>query len=184
MKGWGKLVLLLAMSASPAFATNVVSEETGTCDEIPLSSDLPVYKDPTLFLSSLKRDHGPRESKLDAMLSESPLLTTVRGRVSFMRLGPDQPFKNFSSIAKLYELTDPHLKVRTEEAKGKANKKDNSPLIMPIMFCNPSDAYADTMGFVLVDDLKEAMRARNVKQGGLPPSTYPNPIPNWKPPAG
>jgi len=184
--GWGKWALGMALSASVASAAVVVSEELGRCEESSLNSDLPVYKDPTLFLSTLKVDLGRREANLNSMLSESPLLTTVRGRVSFMRLGPDQPFKNFSSIAKLYELTDPHLKLRTEQAQGTKGKdgQKNSPLIMPILFCNPHDAYADTMGFILVDDLKEALRARNVKKGSLPPSGYPNPVPEWKKPAG
>lgn len=159
-----------AFAALPPISAVVISEGTGVCEEYPLTAELPVYRDPELFLSTMKEDYGDREANWKKRLKESPILTTVRGRVSFQRIGPDQPYKEFSYVSKLYGLHDPR-------PKGPVL---GPPLMFPVLFCGASDAYADTPGFILVDDLKRATRPSREAKGGLPPSTYPNPIPEWK----
>lgn len=177
-------VLLSFWLGTAAFAVEVVTERGATCEEYRLNRDLPVYKDPTLFLSALKEAGGDREAAWNTLMSESPLITTVKGKVSFMRLGPDQSFKNFGVISRLYELYDPRLKVKVQTEKSatgaKAQTKETTPLIVPVMFCGSGDAYSDTLGFVLLKDLQEAQKARAEAKAGLPPSTFPNPIPEWK----
>ena len=48
------------------------------------------------------------------------------------------------------------------------------------MFCMPDDAYLNTLGFVLLSDLKEAQKNKRDVRGFLPPSTKGNPIPKLK----
>jgi hypothetical protein len=183
-----RFFLMIAFLTAPAFALEVINEGNGNCEEFLLHQGLPVYKDPTLFLSTLKDEYGDRLNKT-AISSESPLLTTVKGRVQLMRLGPAQPFKNFGFITRLYELADPRLKVRRDQAsepvlaKGKKvapKANDRSPLIVPVLFCGSGDPYSDTLGFVLLSDLQEAQKTRTEAKGTLPPSSFPNPIPEWK----
>jgi hypothetical protein len=170
-----KLCFVFLLAALSAQAIEVVNEGNGKCEEFSLNYDLPVYKDPTIFLSALKDRARERDMGLDSMATESPLLTTVTGKVSFMRLGPEQPFKNFGDIARLYELSDPRIRLRT-----KPGSTERAPLIVPVMFCGATaGAYSDTLGFILLNDLREAQKLRSAK-GSLPPSGYPNPIPEYK----
>ncbi len=185
MRALGLACILGLLLATPTRAVEVVTEGGGTCEEYRLNRELPVYKDPTIFLSRLKEEYGDKLG-WSGIFSESPLLTTVKGRVNLMRLGPDQPYKSFGFLSKLYGLSDPRLKVSPEAVKNRKGKQlsligETAPLIVPVMFCGPSEAYTDTLGFVLKKDLEDAQKARaEAKGSSLPPSTYPNPIPHWK----
>lgn len=161
MRKW--VGILLALAPFVASAVDVVTEGSVACEEYRLNRDLRVYKDPTLFLEALR----DRPIGADPFLSESPLLTTVKGKVRFMKLGPEQPFRGFGNLARLYGLSEHRL-------------KKQHALVVPVMFCGGGDAYTDTLGFVLVEDLKDALKARAEAKASLPPSTYPNPIPEWK----
>jgi len=166
MKQW--LLLVLAFSL-PAYAVEIVTENPHpACEELHLSKSLKLYKDPTLFVSQAARaDEEP------GALNDSPLLTTLTGTIQLMRLGPPQEFRHFGALAKVYELEEPRLRSKREKGGGGL---ESSPLIVPIKVCGDAQPYTDTLGFVLLSDLRES-QAEQYEPGMLPPSTVGNPIP-------
>lgn len=155
-----------------AFSAQIVSEIPHVaCEEVKLYKELKVYKDPSLFLPELSHIYADPEHGWEDLLRENPLLTAVKGTIRIMRLGPEREFKNFGAIAKLYELSEPKL-------RKKLRGKNKSQLIIPVKICG-GDAYVDSMGFVLAEELKSA-QVEVYEPGVLPPSTLGNPIPNLR----
>lgn len=164
------LVLLAAALPSRGFGYQIVTEGSNVaCEEMRLSKELKIFKDPTLFLSTLSLIYQDPVAGWDMLMRENPLLTTVKGVVQLMRLGPTREFRNFGAVAKLYEAAEPRLKV----ASGALGK--HAPIV-PIMLCGDKDAYINSLGFVLEADLKSALSSSE-NGAGLPPSIYPNPVP-------
>lgn len=173
--------LILSLGAISARAVEVVTENSNvTCEEYHLSRELKIYKDPTLFHSDL----SPRDAD-DPLVSDSLVLTTVTGTIQMMRLGPPREFAGFGPIVKLHELAKLRLRARRKKAEPRLTKTspvpdDISPLTIPVKICGgPNDPYLDTLGFVLVSDLRDA-QAEEFEPGTLPPSAYPNPVPTLK----
>src|SRR4051812_16967215 len=100
------LLVLFGMLGTPAFsAIEVITERESSpsCEEFRITSDIRIYKDPSLFLDSLSLILRDPIVGWEKMMRENPLLTTLRGSAHFMRLGPARDFKNFGLVAKLYE---------------------------------------------------------------------------------
>lgn len=168
-------ILFLAFIAGQTYGAQIVSENPHvSCQELKLYKDLKVYKDPSLFLGNLSEIYTDPSVGWDRLLKENPLLTTIKGTVQVMKLGQEREFKNFGAIARIYEIADP--KFKTAEGVG-GKKVQQSPKIIPVKICG--DAYGDTMGFVLVADLKNA-QIEELDPGVLPPSTVGNPIPKLR----
>jgi hypothetical protein len=166
------LVLALAL---PAMAVQIVTENPNpACEELHLAKALKLYKDPTLFLSAVTT----ADTEPDAF-GDSPLLTSLKGTVQLMRLGPPHEFRNFGAIAKVYELAEPKLRGVTARKNEKDERVIASPLIVPVKVCGDNQPYSDTLGFVLLSDLRDA-QVEDYEPGSLPPSTYPNPIPSLR----
>jgi hypothetical protein len=187
MKGFWILASVLIMTqATLAGAVQIVTDSsTVVCEEFQLYRELKVYKDPTLFLSNLNLIYTDPASGWESLMYENPLLTTVKGTIRLMRLGPPREFKNFGAIAKIYELAEPRLKPVDKAAeRSERDKRDQESrglaatqtLIVPIKMCG-TDSYNDTLGFVLTSDLRQAQTDEHEDLGGLPPSTPSNPIP-------
>lgn len=180
--GVGRFVLIaLVFGALSARAVEIITENPNvTCEEYHLSRELKIYKDPTLFRSDL----SPRDAD-DPSLADSLVLTTVSGTIQLMRLGPPREFAGFGPIVKLHELAKLKLHGGRKKSEPRLTKSspvpdEISPLIIPIKVCGaPNDPYLDTLGFVLVSDLRDA-QLEEYEPGTLPPSTYPNPIPSLK----
>ena len=158
-------VCLLVLSA-PSYAIQVVTDGPNVgCEEIKLSKELRVYKDPTLFVGNLSLIYTDPTLGWEKLMEETPLLTRVGGMVHLMRLGQPREFKNFGAIAKLYELADARFRSKTSE---------HHPLIVPVRIC--AEGYSDSLGFVLKSDLDDAQKAF-FEEGSMPPSAGNNPIP-------
>jgi hypothetical protein len=180
------LTAFLFLSTQFGFAAQIVTEAQHThCEELQLFKDLKIYKDPTLFLPVLSQIYVDPANGWDLLMNESPLLTTLRGTIHVMRLGSPQEFKSFGGISRLYELADSQFVPKptpSPEPKKKLSPKDveelkRGPLIVPIKIC--SEAYAETLGFVLETDLKTA-QVDEREEATLPPSTRTNPIPKLR----
>ena len=162
------LILVAAAWTTEIFSIQVVTDSPNVvCRELKLHREVRVYKDPTLFLSNLNLIYTDPAAGWDALMEESPVLTTLKGEVQLMQLGPPRDFRGFDAIAKLYELAEPRLEVR--DAKGPSR-------IIPVKICGHNQPYTDALGFVLEADVKLAQK-EELEGRGLPPSTYPNPIP-------
>lgn len=156
-----------------AFSAEIVTENQKlVCQEFRLNQEVRVYKDPSLFLPQLSQIYADPATGWDELMKESPIVTTVKGAVQLMKLGPAREFKNFGEIAKLYELVDPRFR------EVKKSPSDKSPMILPVKICS-SDAYNDTMGFVLSADLEKSQSYAG-EHAGLPPSAHPNPVPKLR----
>lgn len=148
-------VLALFGALSSARGIEVISEaKQGRCETFDLVEELHVYKDPTLFLTTLNTMLIDPDRGWHQLMDESPLLTTVTGEVRMMRLGEPRRFKNFGPITRLYSVVEPRLRIRRPE------KGAQTPWIVPITFCGERDPYHNTLGFVLVADLEQAQRKR------------------------
>ena len=156
-------------------AVEVIADQSASCRVFNFPQELKIYKDPSLFMSLLD-EVGTSRSSWEILMHESVLLTSVSGRVALELLGPPRDFNSFPLIAKLYEVVDPRLAVRPRYLKQHESRQVK---IIPIKFCGDQEAYENTLGFVVAEDLLEAQRvsSNSVKKRGLPPSTYPNPIP-------
>lgn len=170
-----KYILMWALFCVPGlvFGVEVVSEEHSSCETLDLKQELKVYKDPTLFLHRI-RQAATTVDGWNALVDESPLLTSVKGRVSMMRLGPPRTFKSFTQIARFYDSLDHQIDIRPD---GNDLRSDLSAEVIPVRFCGEHEPYESTLGFVVASDLKRSQQSPE-KQPGLPPSTYPNPIPH------
>ncbi len=158
----------------------VVSElEHVACEEFRLSRELIIYKDPSLFIGNLGQMYNNPSQGWASLMNESPILTTVQGTIHLMKLGLPIEFKSFGVISKLYELVDPRFKLKIISPQNKIAKPLESlrPLVVPVKVCGQS--YADSLGFIIVSDLDWAQE-EDLQPGTLPPSIYPNPIPNLK----
>jgi hypothetical protein len=176
------LFCLLTMSLLQAHGAQVGSEfANSACEEFQLARELIIYKDPSLFIGSLGQMYNDPHQGWSELMSETPVLTSLQGTVYLMKLGEPTEFKNFGVISKLYELVEPRLKSHSEDKKSKASQalKSERPWVIPVKVCGAS--YGDSLGFVLVSDLKWAQHEER-ESGALPPSIYPNPVPNLKRP--
>ncbi len=178
---------------TPAYSAIEVIAEAGhspSCEEFRISRELRIYKDPSLFMGSLSLIYQDPVVGWEKLMGENPLLTTLRGTAQLLRLGPPTEFKNFGFIAKLYESVEPKLRLQeiipraiemkhgpSVKIKPERAKKYSAAQIVPVMLCGDSDAYRNTMGFVLQSDLTASQLDAN---GGniLPPSVHS--IPEWK----
>lgn len=162
----------------------VVSEGGSTeCREKNLLRELRVYKDPNIFLANLGMIYVDPAQGFEALMEESPLLTTIKGKVALWQ-GTQSEFRNFGGISRLYATVDPRLRVPAKQLKRDPRDKRvvNQPtMIIPIRICGgPHDAYRDTLGFVLAQDLAEAQLPHDSDDGTMPPSTRSNPIPKLR----
>ncbi len=170
------------MFSSLIFAaqTQVLTEYTHvSCEEFALKRELPIYKDPSLFLPFVDLLEKDPKAGWEALSKESPLLTTVKGSQHFMRLGPARDFSNFGDIAKIYEVNDRRFIPRWVHFKNEPAKLKNSRIV-PVKICGMGAAYTDTLGFILESDLETALKAEAAENAAMPPSTVGNPIPKLK----
>lgn len=167
----------------------VVSErkQPSPCEEIRLTRELNVYKDPTLFLSIQGLLYADPDRGHEALEEETPLLTTVTGPFHFRRRGELREFRGFGEIAKLYERVEPRFKPQAEQSRHRKNRAGQGsseivspPMMVPIQICGDQATHPDFLGFLLLADLTEAQRALDNKDGSLPPSTVGNPIPKLR----
>jgi hypothetical protein len=167
-----KLLTYLFLFCRAVGAVELVPERgaEGACQEFVARHELKVFKDPTLFIPNLGLIQIDPKVGWYRLMQETPLLTVLSGRVSLMRLGEAREFKNFGAIARLYELAEPRLRL-----VDPATSLQKTPVkIVPVQVCG-----SGALGFVLESDLKQAKENREASVG-LPPSVYPNPIPEWK----
>lgn len=166
------LFIGLLLSAS-LHAAEVVNERGAgeSCQEFTIQRELKVFKDPTLFLPNLGLIMADPKVGWYRLMQENPLLMVLTGRVKLTRLGETREFKNFGAIARLYELAEPRLRLVDPEAPKQPLVK-----IVPVQVCGEG-----VLGFVLESDLQKATQGLATTKG-LPPSIYPNPIPDWRKP--
>ncbi len=164
--------ILLVLLAPFAYGVDVVTENgAADCETFVAHRELRVYKDPTLFLPNISQIMADPKVGWQRLMSERPLLNSFRGSVSLARLGKAREFKNFGMIARLYELAEPRLRMMGEDGKIRPSVK-----IVPVQICGQG-----TLGFVLEEDLRRAAIDEDVELGNvMPPSVYPNPVPDWK----
>lgn len=165
-------IVLSLLILRVAYAAQIVTDGShAACEEFRFVKELKLFKDPTLFLSNLSVIYQDPATGWESLMHENPLLTTLRGTVHLMKLGPELEFKNFGAIARIYELAEP--KLRMSESREKHAK------IVPVKVCGSNEPYGDTLGFVLVSDLKSA-QIEDQEGASMPPSTLPNPIPKLR----
>ncbi len=169
---WGGLLgILLIWTYAGTYAVQIEADASrARCRQFHLHQELPIYKDPSLFVGKLSQIYQDPQTGWEELMNENPLLTKMHGDVMLMIIGEPRKFENFGPIAKLYEVADPQFRHRkTGQSK--------SPEIVSVKACGgSSDAYNDTIGFVSFEDLKQAQKKENVSNQ-LPPSVYPNPVP-------
>lgn len=180
MRFVGHLGLLFLLGVYPVLGAHVLSEfENSKCEEFQLSKPVIVFKDPSLFVGSLGEIWNDPHQGWKSLMSESPIVTTLEGNVRLMRLGSPSEFKSFGVISKLYELADSRFGAGSEyyQRPHTTLGKHKRPLIVPIKICD--SAYSDSLGFVVLSDFQKAQSVE-VAPGAMPPSVYPNPIPELK----
>jgi len=180
LKAW---VILMGLWALPVHAVDVVNyNPRARCQKYALNSDLNVYRDPSLYASNVGLLDVDPSTGLNTPFNDSPLLTTVRGVVYFMELGPPQEFKDFRAILKLFEIPQPRIKRIGRDSEPRDDRWDSAAgidpnLAVPIRFCGKDDPYSDTLGYVFLWDRAQALKDPELK-GETPPSIAPNPIPH------
>jgi hypothetical protein len=159
-----------------AQAVEVITEgRQPVCEDLFLYRELPVFN--AFFVSSLSEMSFEGEAASKDLLQEGPLLTTVKGNVSLVRLGPPGDFRSYKQIERLYDLD----RLKDARSSGARKKFDKSPVkLIPIMFCGSNDPYNSTLAYVLASDLEQSSLPPTSESGQLPPSTRANPIPNLK----
>ena len=180
--GWVVLVLGLLLGVSSFGAPVPPSAEPGSlpigpigvCQLLDLAGELPLYKDPTMFLSYMAQLQEDPEEGWFLLEKESPLLSPLTGKVGLRRLGDPVEFSDFGLVGRFYELAEPRLQARTGSVKGKQGKRAK---VVPVAVCGKGQPYAGTMGFVLLVDLEDALHVERDEDAGMPPSTLKNPIP-------
>ncbi len=174
MKTILNILLLVSIWASGSFAVELSTPDFKVKRlDLTLYDELSIYKDPSLFLGRFSELYLHERPSWDLLMEESPLLTSVTGKVCLMQLGPATEFKNFGKVSLLYEMAEPRLRrVRRDEQQ---KERPKNPLIIPVKLCGDT-AYNDTLGFVLESDLKQAQKGR-FGLGTMPPSTLANEIP-------
>lgn len=147
------------------------------CQEVRLYRELRVYKDPTLFMTSLNALYLDPGLGWESLKREDPVLTTLEGTAFLMRLGAPREFRGFGSIARIYELVDSRFRPGRATASLESGTKGPRPpaMIVPVKLCGNS--YNDTLGFVLESDLVRAQVEMEGEHLPMPPSVFPNPIP-------
>lgn len=168
------VLIILILSSWEARAVDVVAEQGAhtVCEEFVAHKELRVFKDPTLFLPNLALIQADPKVGWYRLLQETPLLTSfLKGRVRLKRLGEPREFKNFGVIARFYELAEPRLRMR-EVGEGSLTR---AARIVPVQLCGQ-----DNLGFVLESDLRRASVDDETAGGGMPPSIYPNPVPELR----
>jgi len=139
------LILALFWIHSGAKAIQIVTEKSKVeCRRYFFLHELPIYKDPSLFVEKLNLIYLDPASGWDELMKENPLLTKLHGEVNLMIVGTPRKFENFGAISRLYELADPQF--------SRSKKRNSSPEIVSVKACGGE--YNDTIGFVLLDDLK------------------------------
>jgi len=176
------LTVLVPQSVS---GVQIVTEnQTTYCEEIHLSKLLNVYKDPTLFMGDLALITTDPQLGWERLMEENPLLTRLQGTVHLMRLGPPRYFRNFGSVARYYDAAEPHFRMsptaQTPAVEPQNPLVDASSQIVPIQICGgSSDAYSETLGFVVTADLDAGLPEG--ESHATRPSTLGNPIPKIPP---
>src|SRR5947209_4428480 len=85
-------MLWLFSRVSPAI--DLVTEgEVSSCEDFNFTQSLTIYRDPAILLSELSVISA--EGGWEAIAEESPVLTTLKGKVSFIRFLPVREFRNF-----------------------------------------------------------------------------------------
>lgn len=185
MERFRSLIVLVVAAfgvTSPVVAVQIVTESPNVvCEELQLAKELRVYKDPTLFLANLGMIYADPAHGWQTLMEESPLLTTVKGKVQIMRLGKPREFRNFGGISRLYQTMDPRLKAPQRPAAGQKGPQLIDPtMIIAVKICGGAyEAYKDSLGFVVASDLREAQQ-EDYEDGQMPPSTVGNPIPKLR----
>ncbi len=119
------------------------------CIEYFFERPIPVFKDPTTYLSILNNSfYNPRQAA-EELEKADPVLTMVKGMVTLRRLGPPREFnsEDFGIITLIYENADSRLKKTSKNAR-----------IVPVMFCADNSsysAYKDSIGFILEKDFEK-----------------------------
>lgn len=171
----------LVLISNFAFSLDVVTPWDGSaCQDYHFSKKVIAYKDPSLFIGSLGLVLDDPQRGWENLMSENPVLTVLEGTVSLIKLGSPFEFKDFGLISRFYELVEPRLKLKVTPKKYLKDKMNESerPLVVAVRVCNSSPI--DALGFVLLSDFNMALR-QEPGLGGLPPSIYPNPVPNLNP---
>jgi hypothetical protein len=174
MTGFKTLGVVFLLAFAPyVFGVDVVTENgAADCEVFVAHRELRIFKDPTLFLPNISQIMADPKEGWKRLMAERPLLNSFKGSVSLARLGKAREFRNFGVIARLYELVEPRLRL-VDEVTG---RRLPSVKIVPVQICGQG-----TLGFVLEEDLRRAQIDEDVELGNvLPPSVYPNPIPDWK----
>ncbi|MBY0372190.1 hypothetical protein K2X33_16025 [bacterium] len=132
------------------------------CETFQIHQPLKVFRDRSFLEDEVRKmvqedeDTGPKNRAV---------LTTLRGEATLQILGYPKPFRGFDAIAGMFGLGPDYV-----GSVGRA------PKVIPIRECR-TGAY----GFVVEKDLIQSRQERRLAGQGMPPSTYPNPIPEWKP---
>lgn len=165
----------------PASGVQVITDGSKVvCQEIRLYRELRVYKDPTLFMTTLNALYLDPALGWDSLKREDPILTTLENTAFLMRLGAPREFRGFGAIARIYELVDSRFRTgRRPASEGDEGKPRAPAMIVPVKICG--NAYKDTLGFVLESDLTRAQVESDGDSAPMPPSVYPNPIPKLPP---
>ncbi len=164
------LGMALLLSATSTFAVNLVGSG-GQCETFQALRELRVFKDPTLFLPNVQEIQQDPKLGWEKLLKESPLHNSFKGPVRLARVGPVTEFKNFGAIARLYELVEPRLRLVDLDTGARLKVTR----IIPVQVCDQG-----TLGFVLEEDLLRATLKEEFEGEGMPPSVYPNPIPDYQ----
>jgi hypothetical protein len=169
------LLVIFGCHSQIGFSVQVLSEfENSKCEEFKLFRDLNVYKDPSLFIGNLGEMYNDPRQGWDGLMKETPILTTLQGTVYLMKLGGASEFRNFGMISKLYELADSRFVAKKSIQKSGIPVR---PLVIPVKLCG--FGYGDSLGYVLFTDFEKAL-IPDREEGSLPPSVYPNPVPNLR----
>lgn len=140
--------------ATPKPSLEVVSPHPGECVFYKFKEETSIYKDPSLFFKRLSP--SGEGSDWNRLAEESPLLTTVKGKVALQVLDKPRRFRNFGSITQLYRLADPRLRFGSRT-------RASHPMVVPVQFCGDS-AYRESLGFLLEEDLTAGLpRRRRVR---------------------
>ncbi len=153
------IAVLLTLVPAPLRAVDIVSEDGSqpACQEMEFRSKVNLFADPAMWNTGSKG---------------SPLVGSLQGKVSLMKFAA-RDFHNFWMIVRSYAPSDSAIAA----LKSPTERASTPVRVVPVKVCGP-----DTIGFVLESELERAPTApdEELKGAGLPPSTYPNPIPRLK----
>jgi len=152
---WGKLLsVVLAMGFAPYLAASlppiqIVTEVPDAhCEEKDFQKDVRLFN------------------------YEAKLFTTFRGKTNLMITGVP---RSIGPVAFEVPRREPKA---SRYFQSNPMYRQHDVMALPVKVCAPSNGYTDAMGFVLVSEWDEALRASDAAgEQGLPPSTKANQIP-------